>query len=381
MTRRKIVLSALAFFVAGFSPLMRPFPGIIFAEEIVITGNGSESANEVSSASQSETSVQQSNQSQTANTITASSDTGNNEASKNNGDVAIQTGDATSTTTVENQGNVSVVDTSSCCPQGEKSISVSGNGSGSSNTVDVNHTTVISTGSTQTAKITNTISGIVNTGGNRASDNSGDVVIITGNISHKESVINGPINLSFVRVGLPQAGYKVSVNGNGAYSKNNISLAETAFHESYVFNTTDIFNNSFWDLMTGGNIAKRNNGDVLIKTGDIVSEVSIVNKANASVIQEECCKIKPSEIPPTPTPPTQTPGENKPGGGSGGGNGGGSSGSTGASSGPAGGHILPVTGADWVMIAILGNIMLLLFGVMLRLRSGRSPGFKYNFVI
>jgi len=383
MTRKKILLSTLAFFVAGFSPLMRPFPGVIVAEEIVITGNGSESANAVSNTSQSEANVQQSNKSETTNTVNVNADTGNNEASKNTGEVAIQTGDATSTTQVENQGNISVVDTSGCCPTGEKSIVVSGNGSGSSNSVDVAHKTVITTGSTQTATITNTISGNVNTGGNIANDTSGDVVIITGNILHKEFLRNGPINQSFVHVGLPQSGYKVNVSGNGVYSNNTVAVNEKALHQSYIFNTANIFNTSFWDLMTGGNIANRNNGDVLIKTGNIVSEVSIVNNANTSVVKEDCCKIKPSEIPPTPTPPTQSPGENKPGNGGsgGGGNGGGSSGSTGASSGPAGGHILPVTGADWVMIAILGNILLLLFGVMLRLRSGRSPGFRYNFVI
>ncbi|MEN9407859.1 MAG: hypothetical protein RLZZ455_1075 [Candidatus Parcubacteria bacterium] len=379
MKANKLVLSFLAILLTGFSPLMKPFTGVIFAEEIVISGNGSESANAVSSTTQTETAVQQSNQSETTNTVSGTSETGSNEASKNTGDTAIQTGNTESSVGVTNQGNISSVDTSSCCQTGEKTITVSGNGDNSTNTVDANHTATVTTTVHQNATITNTITGTANTGGNKANNNGGDAVIITGNIFHKETVMNGPINISSISVGLPSKGYMVKVNGNGAGSVNTTNISENISHLSYVTNTTTIINNSFWDLITGNNTASGNNGDVTIKTGDIVSVVSITNKANESVIKDECCK-NPSETPaPTPTPKD----ENKPGNNNGGGSGGGSGSSNGSSSstGPSGGHILPITGTNWIMLALFGNIAMLFLGVVLRLRSGRSPGFRYNFVI
>jgi hypothetical protein len=34
-----------------------------------------------------------------------------------------------------------------------------------------------------------------------------------------------------------------------------------------------------------------------------------------------------------------------------------------------------------MLLLVIGNIIMLFFGVLLRLRSGRSPGFRYNFVL
>lgn len=384
MKRRKIAIVALAILVTGFSPLVKPFPGILFAEEIVVSGNGAESSNTVASTTQAETTVQQTNQSQTTNDVSVNADTGNNEASKNNGDTAIKTGDVDASTEIANQGNVSVVDASNCCPTGEKSITVAGNGTGSSNSVDATNTTTVTTTTNQTATITNNISGIAITGGNRANDNLGNVTIITGNILHRESIINDPINISSITVGLPSTGYTVKVNGNGAYTNNDVNLRDTVSHISFITNTADIFNNSFWNLITGNNYASRNNGDVFIKTGDIESKVTITNKANISVVKEDCCKLKPSEVP-TPTPPSPTPPGGKPGDGNGGGGNGGGGGGNGGGNGsstPASGSVLPVTGGgSWAVLLLIGNIIMLFFGVLLRLRSGRSPGSRFNFGI
>ncbi|MDP3941691.1 MAG: hypothetical protein Q8Q49_05275, partial [bacterium] len=294
-------------------------------------------------------------------------------ANDNNGDVAIKTGDVAVDTSVSNQANTSTVATGACCTNSQGTVVVSGNGADSSNTVSVTNSTTIATTTNQTATITNTVKGTATTGNNTANDNQGSVTIITGNISHMESILTGPINTASVIVGLPDPSYTVKIKGNGAGSVNSANVATSLGVTHTLYNTTNIFNDSFWELLTGGNITNRNNGDVYIKTGDIESKIVIENTANKSYIKDDCCQ---KNEPPTPTPPTPTP-TNKPG--DGGGNGGGGGSSSGSST-AANGNILPATGGSWMLFVLIGNIIMLFFGVFLRLRSGRSPGFTYHFV-
>lgn len=386
MKRKKVTVAVLAILVSGFSPLLSPYPRV-FAEEIVVSGNSNDSASNVTVVQQSDATVSQSNESNIQNNTTTTSDSGHNSASDNNGNVSVETGNISTDTSVSNQANVSIVDANTCCLKDQGSIAVSGNGAGSSNDVDVSNATTITTTTQQTATIVTNITGSAVTGHNRANDNQGDVTIVTGNINHTEEIKTGLINHASVTFGVPSNDYLIQIAGNGAGSVNKLTFSNNTVIHNAVINNANIFNNSFWELITGNNIASRNNGDVTIKTGDITSKISIENKANSSEITEKCCKIQPTQtLSPTPTPPTPTPQkeEGKPGGGGNGGGGGSSGGGQGGSSASAGssaGNILPITGGNWLVFAILGNIIMLFFGVVLRLRSGRSPGFRYNFVL
>ena len=134
-------------------------------------------------------------------------------------------------------------------------------------------------------------------------------------------------------------------------------------------------------LITGDNTADRNtDGDVDIKTGDVKVVTKIENDVNKSEVVVECgCEEeKPEEEKPPkeeeekpvgapvgssnpPTKAAEKPSEQK----------------KGEVLSAAIGDILPATGTPWFILAILGNLVMLLLGTVLRLRSGRSPGLAY----
>lgn len=351
-----------------------------------ITGNGSKSDNTAVVNSNSSTTVTQNNTATIENNVKQNSNTGNNTASGNSGQTAITTGDSSSKVAVANSGNTSIAST--CCPTQPGSNTstniISGNGANSQNNIlsNSNSQTVVSVN--QTATIRNNISGNANTGNNTANNNGGNTSIHTGSISVSENINNAPVNTSSVQVGANTAvNYVAKISGNGRDSVNNIQSTTENLVEVKVNNNTDIVNNSFWNVNTGGNKANDNQGVVDITTGNIAFSTNINNSANVSVVTVNDCKLpaKPGENPnpssppppPAPTPqPTQTS-SNNPGLGM----------ATGTVS-PAIaranemlaagiGKILPATGNNWLFYALLANIMMLFMGLYLRLRSGRSP--------
>ncbi len=346
---------------------------VAYAEEFVITGNGAGSSNTVEVSSATSNNVSQSNDAAVTNNLTTTSNTGNNQANSNSGNVAVQTGNTQTATEVANNLNNSVVDSTTCCNTAGGSITVSGNGADSTTSVGYTSSTNNVTNVHQTATINNVITGTANTGGNKANNNLGNVNIFTGNIKVNEKVKTN-VNESIVKVATGGTNvFDIKVAGNGAGSINLISLTNNSENVVNVENNADIFNQSVWNLITGNNEANGNNGDVTIKTGDIEVTVSIENNANHSEVIVDCgCT-------PTPPPPPACTGDhcnpNPPSNNGGGGsNGGGSSsgGSSSPSNTPAK-NVLPVTGTPWMILLLLGNVLLLLFGMVLRLRSGNSP--------
>lgn len=372
MNKRTQKLSILAFcmmFVFGITVT----PHAI-AEEITITGNGAASESTVVTTTNNQTHVEQNNNANITNNVSTTTNTGNNAASQNTGgSTVINTGNAAANTTVSNQANQSVVNTECCKPATNNSVTVSGNGAGSVNNAAVSHTNTNTVTVNNHATINNKISTYANTGNNTANFNNGDVVIKTGDIKAKTTVNTGPINLSYIKI--PQANansnpFKLAIVGNGAYSYNNVDLNETNDTTILVNNAADIINELHNKYNTGGNEANFNNGDIAILTGDIDANVAINNIANISKVEVDCkCekeKEKPSvpvgaPLPPTTTTTTTTTTTSTPGGDT----------PHHVFSGPN----LPVTGNNWLILALFGNIMMLLLGAYLRLRSGRSPGF------
>lgn len=349
------------------------------AEEIIISGNGAGSDNQVAVGSTQQTTVTQSNTASITNNVTTNANTGNNTASNNTGgDTAIVTGNVTANTEVINSVNSSSVTLDPCnCAGTTQSTIISGNGANSQNTV--NNTTVSQTNVAvnQSANITNNLTTNANTGNNTASNNSGNVTIKTGNIFASTSLINAPVNISKIKVfqGLTIDSL-LKIAGNGVSSintLNNVTISNVNVSEN---NIANFINNIVHSLNTGGNTASNNNGDVLIATGDIWSEIKVKNLANINEVIVDCgCKQKPGEETPPILPPgiiTTPPSSSSSGGGGGGGN----SSSSGGSSGIAAaiGNMLPSTGTNWLFLALFGNIMMLFLGAYLRLRSGRGPG-------
>lgn len=84
--------------------------------------------------------ITQTNTSSVANTVVTSANTGNNTATFNTGGhTAILTGDVKQKIAITNTGNTNIATTSSgCCPGGNTSVTISGNGAGSHNAVTIN---------------------------------------------------------------------------------------------------------------------------------------------------------------------------------------------------------------------------------------------------
>ena len=366
----KAFLSIIASFllVIGLSPVR------VQADEIAVTGNGSESVNTAQNTSSTQTTITQNNDSTINNSVTTTSNTGNNSASDNTGSTNITTGNASTTTEIQNGGNVSTVN-QNCCPQsGGSSTTISGNGSGSINGASstTNNQTTVSV--TQNATINNIINGIANTGNNSANYNTGNVSIKTGNLSAYQEIVNGPLNIASVHIPDGSDGNEsIKIVGNGANSENSAYVSNHNNKSIYISNNAYFVNDVTLRLNTGGNSADVNVGNVDIATGDIIATTKIKNVANISDVTVTCCQKapeKPVNQPGVPAPTTTTVTSSSPTT-----SGGSSSPSTGAVLAAAAGRVLPATGGNFVALFILGNILMMFMGVYLRLRSGRSPSF------
>ena len=352
-----------------------------FAEEFVISGNGDGSANEVAVTANTQTTVTQTNEANVSNEVNTNASTGGNEVSSNTGEeTSIQTGDIQTQTSIDNQLNTSAVDIG-CCPQGELTATIEGNGSTSTNAIDLTLSNQTTISVLQEANIQNTVTGSANTGENTANDNNGNVAIQTGNITGTVEVKNS-INQEDIHATI--GGFTdiaLLIKGNSSGSQNSISLSlanETTIEKVDLAN---ILNMIFFDINTGRNQANGNLGDVSISTGDIVFGISIKNDpVNQGGVDVGCCPPpEPPYDPGTPPTPPTPPGTG--GGGNGGGNGNSNNNGNGNGSGDGNGQslamvsgaILPATGNFDLLLMLLANIAMFLLGLYLRLRAGRSP--------
>lgn len=365
---KKLILT----FTSFLAILLGVFVPSATAEEIIVSGNGSESVNTATTSTTQQVNVDQSNTANITNNITTNANTGDNEASDNvGGDTTITTGDITTNTEVTNTGNYSAVNVGACdCPAGS-TTNITGNGPRSVNTVDNSISSDTNISVNQDADITNNITTNANTGRNRANDNvGGNVLVKTGNIYADIFLMNGPFNVSKVKAAQGQSLERLlKIAGNGRSSVNTINNVEINNVDVSVNNVADFLNRILANLNTGDNDANDNvGGDVAIKTGDVWAQIKVTNLANINEVIIDCgCKEKPGENPPIvppgiPTTPSSTSSSSSP--------------SQPSVQGVAAalGEILPATGGNWLLFAMLANIGLFFLGAYLRLRSGRSPG-------
>lgn len=315
------------------------------AVELVISGNGSESNNTITAQVETEVQVVQENNASVENNVDIDSNTGENTASDNSGNVSIQTGDTNNDIGIENELNTSQVEVE-CCGD-DQTLEISGNGESSNSSINSQigiNTTIVST---QNADIKNNINGTTNTGNNSANGNDGDVSIKTGDINVEGDVKN-VANLSFISATVGN-GNKLSAKianilGN---SVNNISVKLISDTEVITDYTADISNDINWDLNTGGNIANSNLGDVSFTTGDIFFDFAVFNDPiNVGGVDIDCCG-------------TFDDGDNDGGGDEDDGDGGGNGGQNGGSSDNGGGSSSDGGGGSGTLLSAAASTELL----------------------
>ena len=356
------------------------------AEEInlVVTGNGDSSSNEASVQNNNTTTVTQTNTADISNNVDVDANTGGNTVSDNTGgNTDIQTGNIDSSTAINNQdinNNIALADP--CCQGASIDAQISGNGYNSTNSIYSTVNNVTNIYQTNYANIYNNIVINGNTGKNSASDNNGNVSILTGNIYVTTNITNKNINGSQASGGNVYSSLYAVIKGNGTESDNSIDVNQDNTTELYSNNYANMINDVEHNLNTGGNFANGNVGDVTIVTGDIVSDILILNEnINSNIALVSCliCDKPDGEDPPTPpTPPTPPvippPASNgctsncsivQP-----------SSGSSGPATGAASGTQLPATGSLLTLLLTLSLFVLFLSGLYLRYHSGIAPPVK-----
>lgn len=166
-------------------------------------------------------------------------------------------------------------------------IELSGNGSNSNNTANVDLNTTTNVVQNNTANINNTVNADASTGNNDANDNTGgDVDVDTGDATVNVAVDN-LVNSNSASVDCcPQGDTNILISGNGTHSDNDVKLDQDSTINVFQDNNAKIKNDVDADAKTGKNDANDNTGgSVLIDTGDAKTDVSVSTTANANWAQ------------------------------------------------------------------------------------------------
>jgi len=267
-----VLLQALAPFAAAQTTL-------------TITGNGSDSTNTTAVANTNVTTVVQSNTANINNNVSSSSNTGNNDANDNTGgDVNIDTGDATTDVSVTNVANSNAASVDNCC-QNDVDVTISGNGTGSTNDAALALTNTTTLFQTNEANVSNNVDADSHTGNNDANDNTdGNVRIDTGN-AETSVTLSTLANANSARVGGGEGAgngtISAIISGNGSHSDNSIALALLNDVVLTQDNVADVDNDVDADARTGDNDANDNTGgEVDIDTGNATTDVTVDTMVN-----------------------------------------------------------------------------------------------------
>ncbi len=171
-----------------------------------ISGNSSKSNNSITADASNNTTFNQDNYAFISNNVIVNANTGNNSANWNKGDVSIRSGHITAETNIENKRiNNSFINLNgvncdgSCKSSNEMILKIFGNGYGSFNKLLFKVDESKTFNSTNLANIFNDIKHNLNTGGNVANDNEGDIKIHTGDIKSVATVVNKDININHLK--------------------------------------------------------------------------------------------------------------------------------------------------------------------------------------
>ncbi len=168
----------------------------------------------------------------------------------------------------------------------ETHLEISGNGSGSTNTTDVDISNTSTVVQSNSANISNNVYANGSTGGNTANDNTGgDVMVRTGDATTEVDVTT-KANLNKAEIDscecLVSADLLISGNGSGSWNNADLDLKNSA--AIFQDNSAYINNNVYANSNSGNNNAKRNTGgDVAVVTGNADADVSVKNAANVNL--------------------------------------------------------------------------------------------------
>src|SRR3989344_808041 len=170
---------------------------------------------------------------------------------------------------------------------------ISGNGSSSDNTADVNLNSTTTVVQSNEADIDNDVHVYADTGDNSADDNTGgSVTLKTGDIDVKSIEITNALNSNSARVGGGGGGagdLSAWIIGNGSNSDNDIDLDLDRSVTLVQSNEADVENKVKVYADTGDNSADDNTGgEIDVETGDIDVKVALDTWANFNWAEVDC---------------------------------------------------------------------------------------------
>ncbi len=261
--------------------------------DVTVSGNGAFSDNTAKVHNNSDVRIYQDNDARVSNHVDSNATTGHNNAGFNTGgDTKINTGDASTDTSVSTHANKNVANVSGGNGSKGSSVQILGNGAFSDNKVALWNGSSTVVDQDNKAHVVNRVKSDAKTGGNDAKFNTGgDVSINTGDAKTRTDVKTAVnFNSANVDCGCFLGDTKVKVSGNGAESKNKVHAK--SHNDKLVFqdNHADLFNKVDSDAKTGNNAAKFNvadvKGDPSVKTGNADSITSVHNKGNVNTVSK-----------------------------------------------------------------------------------------------
>ena len=296
---------------------------------------GSGSANNSSSENINDTNLLVDNDLDINNSGYFDADSGHNSADKNTGDGEVVSGDADIVLLALNVGNNVNVGTQifnvyddqtgdliidfnnvtalpvgySCSGESENSSTGADSGNDASTLCDSNTTIVVD----NFGNVLNDYYLTADTGSNSADKNTGDGSVTTGDVNITANIINfinntflgggGELLLGIVNIfgnlsgdivlNMPNSGdeyfysptnLSASNASTGADSENNANSTLSNNSDITLLNNLDLLNNVTLFASTGGNTADKNTGEGSIQTGNIDSNINLVNIANTNSI-------------------------------------------------------------------------------------------------
>ncbi len=264
---------------------------------VTISGNGENSTNTATVGNTgSDNQVFQNNDADIDNKVHSYAKTGWNDANSNTGgNVAITTGNASTTTKVTNKANANIAKLggSGTDNQGALSATISGNGEDSMNVISLSNLASHIISQNNDADIDNYITSSSTTGNNSAVSNTNGMVTITTGAAKTKTDVDNAVNFNAADVGCCSTGVAASILGNGEDSSNVIlaSLGNTLTvwqGDEESGNSAELDNKIYSDARSGNNNADGNTGWhsgglTSVTTGSTMSNTGVSNHANANM--------------------------------------------------------------------------------------------------
>lgn len=274
--------------------------------DVLISGNGSKSDNNVELGLANVTGVFQTNAANLNNNVDAKAKTGENYADDNTGaDVLVRTGDATVTTVIENTANANSATVGGHGNGGSVSARVLGNGTESDNDIELGVLRSLEVVQDNYANLSNDVDADAKTGANSADDNTGGLAaIVTGDADVMVGIDN-MVNFNSANLDCDcLLDVTAKISGNGSDSENDIAAelvdSRAAFQDNvWACNEGREYLNWYGyrnggcndvnaDAHTGWNdvddSTSYDGSDPVVVTGDADSEVVIENAGNSNVL-------------------------------------------------------------------------------------------------